>query len=95
MEKKKYELLNKLKNKNEKIIIEKYELLYKVDENDTHLRLLGEKFVERNKGYGIIIYMNKKSLLVEQIETKNIKSKELKVYMFFYDISKEVCFKIV
>ena len=85
MEKMKYESLNKFRNKN-KTIQEKYELLYKVNENETHLKILGDKFVEKNKLYGIIIYKNKKIPLVEKIEIKNIKSKELKIYLLFYDI---------
>ena len=83
MEKKIYESLNKPKNKIK--IMEKYELLYKVDEKETHLRLLGKRFLNIHK-FGYFILKNKQIRLTDTIETKKLKMKELKIYLIFYSI---------
>ena len=41
-------------------IFEKYELAYIVDKTKSNLRLLGKRFVQRNKGFGHFIYKNRK-----------------------------------
>ena len=65
--------------------IESYKLIYKIDKNKDHIRLLGTKFVNRNKMLGYFIYKNKKYPLNDTIETKNIQDeKELKINLFFY-----------
>ena len=36
--------------------MEKYELIYKIDQNKNPLRLLGKEFFQRNKRFGNFIY---------------------------------------
>ena len=65
--------------------IEAYKLIYKIDKNKDHIKLLGKEFVDRHKMLGYFIYKNKKYSLIENIETKNIKDKnEFKINLFFY-----------
>ena len=66
--------------------MEKYELLYKINKSEDYLRLLGRKFVIRNKGLGHFIYKNKRIPLLEKIRINNIKGEKLKIYLIFYRI---------
>ena len=74
------------KNLESNSIMEKYELLYRVDKTKSHLRLLGGEFVEKNRLFGRFIYKSKKIPLIEKIGTQKIKSEELKINLIFYNI---------
>ena len=65
---------------------ERYELVYKINKNETHLRLLGEEFYQRNKIFGHFIHNNRKFRLIEKVETKNIKENKLEIELIFYKI---------
>ena len=66
--------------------MERYELVYKIDHKNDILRLFGSEFFFRNKNFGNFIYKNKRYKLIEKIETKNIKEKEIILNLFFYKI---------
>ena len=38
--------------------MEKYELIYKVDKNKSHIRILGKEFLKKNINFGHFIYKN-------------------------------------
>ena len=65
--------------------MEKYELVYKIDKNSSHLKLLGEQFCKKNKLLGHFILKNKKFSLIDKIETKNIMEEELRLVLIFYE----------
>ena len=65
--------------------MEKYELVYKIDKNSSHLKLLGERFCKKNKLLGHFIFNNKKFPLIDKIETKNILEEELRLVLIFYE----------
>ncbi len=77
--------------------MERYELVYKIDHKNDILRLFGSEFFFRNKNFGNFIYKNKRYKLIEKIETKNIKEKEIILNLFFIKLFmiKVVCLKIV
>ena len=64
--------------------MEIYKLLYKVDKNKSHIRLLGKIFLNKNKFNGYFIYKNKKIRLTDRIKTENNKEEELKIYLVFH-----------
>ena len=63
---------------------ERFELVYKINQNKSLIRLLGEEFFQRNNAQGHIIYKNKKYRLLEYVETKNVPEDEFKINMIFY-----------
>ena len=65
--------------------MEKYELVYKINKNSSHLKLLGEQFCKKNKLLGHFIFNNKKFPLIDKIETKNIMEEELRLVLIFYE----------
>ena len=79
--KKKSEEMNGLVKK----VIEKYELVFKVDKKENYIRLLGNQFFIRNKSSGLFIHKNKGFNLIEQIEIKNIKSDKYELSLIFFD----------
>ena len=64
--------------------VERYRLIYKIDKSKTDLRLLGDKFFERNKGFGNFLYKNRRIKLQEIIAIDNIKEDELQLDLLFY-----------
>ena len=40
--------------------MERYELLFKIDKEQSHLRILGESFFKRNQASGYFIYIYNK-----------------------------------
>ena len=63
--------------------MEIYELEYKIENDKSHIRILGEEFFMRNKIYGYFIYKNIRYKLKEIIETKNIKEEKIKIELRF------------
>ena len=63
--------------------MEKYELTYKIKKDENYVRILGEKFFKRNIVNGHFIYNNKRHILKDKIETKNIKEDKFSIIMIF------------
>ena len=63
--------------------MEIYDLVYKIEKDKSHIRILGEEFFKKNKLYGYFIYNNIRFKLKEKIETKNIKEEEFKIELRF------------
>ena len=53
--------------------MEQYELIYKIEKEKSHIRLLGEEFFNTNYVRGYFIYKKIRFKLKEKLETKNIK----------------------
>ena len=77
--------------------MERYELLFKLEKDQSHLRILGESFFKRNQASGYFIYKNVGYILKDKIKTEKIKEKEIKIIIVFYKqiMKKNICSKIV
>ena len=64
--------------------MERYELLFKIEKDQSHLRILSESFFKRNQASGYFIYKNIGYILKDKIKTEKIKEKEIKIIMVFY-----------
>jgi len=64
--------------------MERYKLLFKIEKDQSYLRILGESFFKRNQASGYFIYQNVGYILKDKIKTKKIKEKEIKIIMVFY-----------
>ena len=64
--------------------MERYELVYKIDKNKSHIRILGEDFYKRNKISGFYIFKNIGYKLREKLEIKNIEESEIKIEIRFF-----------
>ena len=64
--------------------MEKYELIYKIEEGKDNIRLLGEEFFKKNKASGYFIFNNIGFKLKDKIRIKNIKQNELKIEIRFW-----------
>ena len=75
--------------------MERYKLLFKIEKDQSYLRILGESFFKRNQASGYFIYQNVGYILKDKIKTKKIKEKEIKIIMVFYKqiINKKYMFK--
>ena len=75
--------------------MERYELLFKIDKEQSHLRILGESFFKRNQASGYFIYKNVGYILKDKIKTEKMKEKEVKISLIFYKpiINKKNMFK--
>ena len=75
--------------------MERYELLFKLEKDQSHLRILGESFFKRNQASGYFIYKNVRYILKDKIKTEKIKEKEIKIIMVFYKqiMNKKYMFK--
>ena len=56
-----------------------YKMTYKIGKKDKKIKILGEKFVSRNKYKCHLIYRNKKLPLQKEISVKEIKNYEIKL----------------
>ena len=62
-----------------------YKMIYKIEENNNDLRILGDKFVNNNHNKVYLIVKNKKSKLKDIITIQNKKIEELKIKMILLD----------
>ena len=60
---------------------EKYTMIYKIEQNETNLRIIGGKFVKNNKNKGKFVIKNKKYPIFEGLRLFSKNNKKLKVKM--------------
>ena len=65
--------------------MEIYELVFKIEKGKSHIRILGEKFFNRNISSSYFIYNNMRFILKDKLESEKIKEKEgeFKIIMIF------------
>ena len=63
---------------------EKYKLIFKIDQKQEYIRILGSEFYKRIKIRRRMIINNKVFLLKEEISTKNINENELIIIVIFF-----------
>ena len=65
--------------------MEEFKLIYKINKNENHLRILGEKFFNCNRLKFRIIYNNKNYNFKELIPIKDIKDDKLIIKIIFFE----------